>query len=169
MPAWSDQTPAVPCLPLIPAVPQGTAWGIFWKGICCFLTHPFFPRPGLACSICVQHLPSLYPCRLSSSAVPHHCFMLETQRSSSSSCAWNAQQFVEGWERSASKKHKMWLWSGLFYWLFLPHLKIFKGFFPSCESCLIPIACMLQGSQLSVWWLPTPLDMPSALWPLAML
>lgn len=85
------------------------------------------------------------------------------------SCAWNAQQFVEGWERSASKKHKMWLWSGLFYWLFLPHLKIFKGFSPSSESCLIPIACMLQGSQLSVWWLPTPLDMPSALWPLAML
>lgn len=62
MPAWSDQTPTAPCLPLIPAVPQVTAWGIFWKGICCFLTHPFFARPGLACSICVQHLPSSYPC-----------------------------------------------------------------------------------------------------------
>lgn len=57
---------------------------IFWKGICCFLTPPFFPRPGLAGSICVQHLPSSCPCRLSSSAVPHHCFLLQTQRSSSS-------------------------------------------------------------------------------------
>lgn len=85
------------------------------------------------------------------------------------SCAWNAQQFMEGWEGAASLKSKMWLWSGLFYCFFLLHLKIFKGLSSSLESCLIPIACMLQGSQLSVWWLPTPLDMPSALWPLTRL
>lgn len=73
----------------MPAVPQVTAWvalAVIFSGkaSCCFLNPPFFPRPGLAFSICVQHLPSSYPCKWSSRAVPHHCFMLETQRSSSS-------------------------------------------------------------------------------------
>lgn len=36
------------------------------------------------------------------------------------SCAWNAQQFMEGWEGAASLKSKMWLWSGLFYCFFSP-------------------------------------------------
>lgn len=74
------------------------------------------------------------------------------------SCAWNAQQFVEGWERSASKKHKMWLWSGLFYWVFFsPTWKSSKVFLPPVKAVWSPCkahSCLCDGFPLL---LPCPL------------
>lgn len=86
------------------------------------------------------------------------------------SCAWNAQQFAEGWERSASKKHKMWLWSGLFYWLFLPHLKNLQRFFSllwklsnphSLHAARLTAVCVMASH--SSWHALCPLAIGNAL------
>lgn len=59
---------------------SSSSCGISWKGICCFLS-PFLDQDwpvALVHSISQASILAGYP----SSAVPHHCFMLETQRSS---------------------------------------------------------------------------------------